>query len=979
MLGIRRVALTFLILVCGAAPGLQAQEIPGSALFDGQPVRAVDVIARPTLDPEPFKRLVTQQAGQPYSNQNVEESLQALKATGQFTDVEASVVPEQGGLRVKFIMQPAFYIGMFEFPGADRAFTYTRLLGVVRYRSGEVYDKNRTEEAVPALVGFFAQNGYFTAKVESATQLDEPHQLVTVRYPATLGKKARFGKIQITGLPSELAERLQNSLHSIRARLHGAHIKTGKPYDSDRLRSAQRFLQDNLGRQNYLSSNVVLKPEYDPETNRAALDFDVTLGPTVVVRATGARVSGKTLHNEVPIFEENTVDQDLVNIGARNLTSFFQRKGYFDAKVTPQIDTEPSKTTLTYRIERGGKHRVAEVTLTGNHQFDQAGLADQILVKTHHFLSRGAFSQDLLRKTVSNLEVYWRNAGYADVKVAPKVVDREPDVYVTFEISEGARTVVDSFRMEGKQLQGVAGLAEGGLMIRPGEPYSPFRVTQDKNRVIAAYLNQGYPNATLRAAAMPVSGEPHRVAVAYFIDEGTHVSVAEVVYTGQQHSQVRMLERTVDIKSEMNMSEGKLLDGENKLYNLGVFDWANVSPRRTITDQSNHETNEDVIVKVHEAKRNSISYGVGFESTPRSGSLSTGVLILPGLPTVGLPSNFTVIEKTIISPLGSLSYSRLNIRGRGEAVSVSGLISTLDQKGTLIFSDPHFRYTNWTSLFSVSGERTTQNPLFAARLEEGMFQLERSLDAAHTRRLRLGYSYEHSTLSHLLIQNFVPPEDLSTHLSTVSASFLRDTRDKPLDAHKGLYQTVDFQLSPRIFGSSENVARLFGQASYYREVKPWMVWANNVRLGLISSFAGGHVPFGNRFFSGGADSLRGFPLNGAGQQATALLCTAENNPATCTAKISVPAGGRQLFIFNSEGRFPIPIKKGLGAVIFYDGGNVYPAINFHDLVRDYSNSVGIGLRYQTPVGPIRIDFGRNLHPVPGLNSFQVFVTLGQSF
>src|SRR4029077_19298891 len=112
-------------------------------------------------------------------------------------------------------------------------------------------------------------------------------------------------------------------------------------------------------------------------------------------------------------------------------------------------------------------------------------------------------------------------------------------------------------------------------------------------------------------------------------------------------------------------------------YNLGVFDWANVSPRRTITDQANHETSEDVIVKVHEAKRNSITYGLGFESTPRSGSVSTGLLILPGLPTVGLPQDFTVIQKTIINPLGSISYTRLNMRGRGQTASISALVSSL--------------------------------------------------------------------------------------------------------------------------------------------------------------------------------------------------------------------------------------------------------------------------------------------------------------
>jgi outer membrane protein assembly factor BamA len=948
--------------------------MPVSTLFDGQPVSAVVLVARPTLDTESLRHLVIQQAGQAYSSQKVQESVEALKVTGQFTDVEPSVIPVQGGLRLKFILEPAFYVGVVEFPGAG-GFSYSQLLGVVKYRPGEVYEKNQVDEAIPALEQFLEQGGYFAAKIHPETQLDELHQLVAVRYRVTLGKKARFGKIQIIGPPPDIVQRLQRSLHSLRARWHGANLNEGKRYDPERLRSAQRFLRDYLGRENYLSSDVRLRPQYDTNTNRAELDFDITLGPIVVVRATGARVSKKTLHSQVPIYEENAVDQDLVDIGARNITSDFQGKGYFEAKVTPKLDTEPSKTTLTYTIERGGRHHVADVTVMGNHPFDQAALKDQILVKKAHFLSRGAFSEALLRKTESNLDSYWHNAGYLDAKTASRVVDRGSAIYVTFEINEGLPTTVDSFRTEGNLTQDIKALSDGVLLIKPGQAYSPYRVTQDKNRLLASYLNLGYPNATLRAEVTPVSQDPHRVAVTYIIDEGPRVRIAEVVYTGQQHSRADLIERAVDIKPESYMSENKLLEGESNLYNLGVFDWANVSPRRGIT----HQTDEDIIVRVHESKRNSLTYGVGFESTPRSGSLSTGVLILPGLPTVGLPRNFTIIEKTIISPLGSISYSRLNLRGRAETLSVSALVSSLDQKGTLSFGDPQFLDTNWKSLFNVSAERNTQNPLFAARVGQAQFQIERSLDAAKTQRLQLRYTFDQTSLNHLLIQNFVPAEDLSTHLSTVSASYLRDTRDKPLDAHKGIYQSLDFQISPKAFGSSDNVARFFGQASYYKEVRPWLVWANNVRLGLISSFAGSHVPFSKRFFSGGADSLRGFPLNGAGQQASALLCTAENNPATCTAKISVPTGGKQLFVFNSEGRFPIPIKKGLGGVIFYDGGNVYQAINFRGLIQNYSNSIGVGLRYQTPIGPIRIDVGRNLNPVPGLRSTQVFVTLGQSF
>jgi outer membrane protein assembly factor BamA len=227
--------------------------------------------------------------------------------------------------------------------------------------------------------------------------------------------------------------------------------------------------------------------------------------------------------------------------------------------------------------------------------------------------------------------------------------------------------------------------------------------------------------------------------------------------------------------------------------------------------------------------------------------------------------------------------------------------------------------------------------------------------------------------------DFVPPEDLSVTSSMLSATFIRDTRDKPLDAHRGVFQTVDIGISPKVIGSTDNFGRFFGQSAYYREVRPWMVWANNVRLGLVDSFAGSHVPISEKFFSGGADSLRGFPLNGAGPQAPASLCTMANDPASCTFAITVPTGGRELFIFNSEGRFPIPIKEGLGGVVFYDGGNVYNTIGFSQFLNGYSNSVGVGLRYQTPVGPVRVDVGQNLNPVPGLKSTQVFVTLGQSF
>jgi len=279
------------------------------------------------------------------------------------------------------------------------------------------------------------------------------------------------------------------------------------------------------------------------------------------------------------------------------------------------------------------------------------------------------------------------------------------------------------------------------------------------------------------------------------------------------------------------------------------------------------------------------------------------------------------------------------------------------------------------------------NPLFTARLGSATFDLEKALNAAKTMRLHFRYTYQRTTLTDLLIRDFVAPDDTNIKISRLSTSFVHDTRDKPLDAHRGVFQTLDFGVTPTAIGSTDNLVRFFGQTAFYRQIKPWMVWANNFRLGMVKAFDGSHVPLSERFFSGGADSLRGFPLNGAGPQQPAFLCTAANNPASCTTGIKVPTGGRELAIWNTEGRFPIPfannlgvsILNNLGGVIFYDGGNVYNNIGFRGFVQNYSNSVGFGLRIQTPVGPVRFDIGRNLNPVPGLNATQYFITLGQSF
>jgi outer membrane protein assembly factor BamA len=314
----------------------------------------------------------------------------------------------------------------------------------------------------------------------------------------------------------------------------------------------------------------------------------------------------------------------------------------------------------------------------------------------------------------------------------------------------------------------------------------------------------------------------------------------------------------------------------------------------------------------------------------------------------------------------------------GESITIALLGARLIQRAGFSYTDPFFAGAFWSSNLTFSEERNSENPLFTSRDGDAAFQVERMLNAAGNKTLALRYGFRHTSLSSLLIPDLVPPEDRRLHLSTLAASYAFDTRDNPLDATKGKYHTIDFDINLKPIGSSVNFARLRAQVAHYKEIGAGIVWANSLRIGVAAPFSGSRIPVSELFFSGGGSSLRGFPLNSAGPQRTVAVCSDPNDPATCS-KIQVPQGGRELFIVNSEFRFPLPIKKGLGIVGFYDGGNVFQHVGFGGFGSEYTNTVGVGLRYKTPVGPVRVDIGQNLNAPPGIKSTQIFITLGQAF
>jgi translocation and assembly module TamA len=376
-----------------------------------------------------------------------------------------------------------------------------------------------------------------------------------------------------------------------------------------------------------------------------------------------------------------------------------------------------------------------------------------------------------------------------------------------------------------------------------------------------------------------------------------------------------------------------MLETQQALYNTGVFDFVRVEPQ----SPESLVPYQNVIVRVQEARPLTMRYGIGYQER----------------------------EKV----RGIIELSDLNILGLGQSANIRFRGSVLEQAGVLSFKQPQIRFLPVDSYLTFSGSSQKQISFDETRFDLS-YQYSRPLNDHAWNMLRY-------TLANVRVSNEPPDlarEERPRNLSTFSAFYVNDTRDnytdpnaRYLDPQKGFFTSTDVGFTVN-HGDGGYYLSLYSQNSFYRRLLGHLLMASSFRLGLLGPIGGDRsippgrrIPISERFFAGGGASLRGFGTDLAGPLGS-------NNE---------PVGGNALLIGNLELRVPLVSRTEIA--VFYDGGNVFHPIGFQQFREQYTNSVGIGLRYITPVGPVRIDLGHNLNGIPGIKATQIFITLGQAF
>jgi outer membrane protein assembly complex protein YaeT len=678
-------------------------------------------------------------------------------------------------------------------------------------------------------------------------------------------------------------------------------------------------------------------------------------GPTVKITTPGVKISKRQLRENVPVFEEHTVDDDLLTEGKNNLRDYFQAQGYSDVTVDfRNLAEKDGVTEISYTIEKGKRHTFVSLDVSGNKYFDEKTIRERLFLTPKSFaFRRGRYSEAYVKRDIDTIKDLYESNGFRDVQVTTRLVDdykgKTGDLALYLTIAEGPQYFVSSLDIKGTNKLSVSTIVPL-LSSQTGQVFSEFNVASDRETIIRRYGENGFPNATFEWNSKP-GPAAHTIDLEFTIDEGQQQFVRQVVTTGLSTTKPKLVAQQMDLHTNDPLSPTAMADTQKKLYDLGIFSQVNMA----IQNPSGAEDRKYVVYDIDEARRYSITTGFGLQFARIGGSNAVTDLSDPG----GAPG---------VSPRVSLGLSRLNLFGRAQTVSLQGVISTLQRRAVASYTVPRiFNLSKFDASFSVLYDDTFDVRTFQSKREEATVKLTHHYSKSIT--LFYDFTYRHVGVSNLKIDPLLLPQlAQSVRVGIGEINFVQDRRDDPLDPHKGIYNTVNAGLATSAFGSQTSFVRLLGRNATYYRLGEKLVLARETQVGIQPAFsipantqAGDPIPLAERFFGGGGNTQRGFPENQAGPRD---LLT------------GFPLGGSALFFNNTELRFPL-YGANINGVLFEDAGNVYSSlgdISFRAKQRDQTDfnymvhAAGFGVRYRTPIGPLRLDLAYSINP-PKYNGF----------
>jgi outer membrane protein insertion porin family len=738
------------------------------------------------------------------------------------------------------------------------------------------------------------------------------------------------GAARAAAAPTVAAVRVEGNLRVEEDAIR-VHLRTqpGQPFDRDLLDADVRAVY-GMGFFDQVAVDV-------QDAGAGAVDVVFRVQERPLVRNVTVEGTDKLKREEVEgalkIRPHTILDPQKAREGIEAARKLYVEKSYLDAKI--DYTTEPvgeHEVDVHYKVDEGSPVRVVDIDFEGNQAFSDRTLRGIMQTREKWLFSfitgAGVLNKDVLRTDMERITAYYYDHGYVTVRVdEPQVERRDDGLHVTVKVDEGDQFSVGEVTLEGTDLPADTAKLRRDLDIVPGEVFKASAIRDDVQKLTERLSEDGYAFATVEPETS-VRPDDKKVDVVFRVNRGRPVIVDRIEVTGNTKTRDKVVRREMRLQEQELFSGLKLRKSREALQRLGFFQEVNITTRRGATDDR-----MDVGVNVKEAQTGAFSIGAGFSSAD--------------------------------SLLFSARIQENNLFGRGQRLVLSGDVGSIRRNIILSFTEPYFRDTPLTvgiDLFSwrlAFDEFDRSGTGFGLQFTYPVTALGWSaLGPIPLEDVRVGtdYRFEQAEISGLGgdATRSIRLEEGKSTISSVTPRIQRNTLNHAFDPTGGSLQQLSLEIAG--LGGTRFLKAEAKERWYYTFLRSKLLGDFTYSLGASAGYgigesgiSGDELPLFERYFPGGISSIRGFK--------TRTLGPREAKKDIFGRVISTtPVGGSQEYILNNEIIFPLVQGIGLKGVVFVDAGNAYSAADGFTF-DETRYSAGGGVRWLSPVGPLRVELG----------------------
>jgi len=898
------------------AAGAVLAALAGASVLAAVPVlRSITVLVDGRPADPDFASLVPLATGEEFSVPRIDASVKQLFRTGLFSDIQVWSDGRED-VGLTFLLERRLTTRAVEF-NADKGVPTRRIReSVYAVRPDGPYSEEKRARAENEIRDFLRREGYLNCVIIGTSRRIETQTAVDVLFGITHGPRFTFREVGFKGKPAVAQADLQSLIES----------RPGRPYnpavlDADVIRLKAFF--NTLG---YPRADVSVRGRVFHEgDNTVSLDFVFDPQERIVVEVRGADIPVEPLQAiwEEPVFEDWAVER-----AETKILLTLRTRGYLFATVHSSLERTADELRVIHDVNPGEKIRIKDLLFEGNSHFSAVELKRALAIGPRIFLAGGLNGAEVFEYPDRVVKLY-ETQGYIETLADLNFRRSGGLTEAVIRVTEGPRRMIAAVTVSGASLFPTADLLAQASSAA-AKPYYPPDIQRDVGRMETFYLNQGVRDTKI-AAAVEQTGE-NRFTIEFRIQEGRRVRLGRILIAGSFVTRRPLIEREIRVR-EGDFAGAEAIQATRRgLEKLGVFSEVRIEEVPT-----GPET-ENLVINLREGQRNLISVGAGLE-------------------TKNEPVTFD-LSKNVIGPRATAEFIRGNMFGRAAQLSLVTQFSQREKRAVVSWEQPF--------LFGLPIQ-TTAN-VWLEREERESYGFDRrgfSLSGSHPlangwvslTTLRLAST----TLYFLEIEeNEIDRQHYPFSATSVSETLLLDRRDDSFNPEKGSFFSAVLEWAYPLFRVESDYIKSYGKYQAFFPVFGRWNFGLTARAGLGM----GRIPIHERFFAGGSNSFRGEHFDRLGPED--LLS-------------DKPVGGKALILFNFEMKFPLSAAlPALSGAVFFDIGNVFLHRSDFSL-GNLKNAAGVGLRYKTPLGPVRFDLAWNLSAPDGLRPPLAFITIGNVF